>query len=104
MIRSPIRVEIIGAPIACKDGIKDSWREVADWLAGQIKARYGDVAQVHYFDLFSPNCPAFPADVQLPVVMIEGQVISNGGKISLPVICKAIDRIISTESLEAGKA
>ena len=29
-----IPIQIIGAPIACKDGVKDSWREVARWAEG----------------------------------------------------------------------
>jgi len=101
MNNSSICVEIIAAPIACRDGIKDSWREVAEWLAGQIKARYGDLAQVNYFDLFDPNCPAFPSGAQLPIVKVEGRVISYGGKISLPLICKEIDGFIRHEGLDA---
>lgn len=25
----PVLIQIIGAPIACADGVKDTWREVA---------------------------------------------------------------------------
>ncbi len=30
-----VNVHIIGAPIACKEGIKDTWRQVADWAGRQ---------------------------------------------------------------------
>ena len=30
-------VEIIGAPVACKEGVKETWRKVADWAAGQLR-------------------------------------------------------------------
>ena len=35
----PIVVHIIGAPVACAEGMKDTWREVAAWAAGQLAAR-----------------------------------------------------------------
>jgi disulfide oxidoreductase YuzD len=89
----PIIVQIIGAPIACKDGVKDTWRQVADWAARQIKARYGDAVCVEYFDLFDPGCPVLPEGSQLPVVMINGEVISNGGKISIPIIRMKIEEV-----------
>jgi hypothetical protein len=37
MIDGHILVQIIGAPIACADGVKDSWRDVARWAEDQLK-------------------------------------------------------------------
>lgn len=85
-------VQIIGSQIACKDSLKDSWRETAEWTARQIKARYGDTVRVEYFDLFDTGCPPLPEGSQLPVVMINGEVISNGGNISIPAIRKKLDK------------
>ena len=65
-----VLVQIIGAPIACKEGVKDSWREVAKWTAGQLKARFGEAVNVRYFDLFDADCPSLPAGAQLPMVMV----------------------------------
>jgi len=59
-----ILIQIIGAPIAWKDGVKDSWRETVEWAAKQIKARYGDTVCMEYFDLFDPGCPPLPEGVQ----------------------------------------
>lgn len=84
-------VEIIGAPVACKEGVKETWREVADWAAEKLRARFGDKVRVQYFDLFDPQCPAIPPEGQLPVVLIDGMVISCGGKISIPLIRKKIE-------------
>jgi disulfide oxidoreductase YuzD len=89
----PILIKIIGAPVACGDGIKESWREVAEWTAEQLKNRFGDQVRVEYFDLFDAQCPAIPPDGQLPVVMVEGTVISSGGKISIPLIRKKIEEL-----------
>ena len=41
----PVLVQIIGAPVACKDGMKDSWREVARWAEGQLTAHFGNDVQ-----------------------------------------------------------
>lgn len=95
-MKEPFVVEIIGAPVACKDGIKESWREVAEWAAGKLLSWYGDQVRVQYFDLFDPNCPTIPFDAHLPVVMIDKIVISNGVKISIPLIRKKIDELGAT--------
>lgn len=89
----PILVRIIGAPVACKDGIRESWREVADWAAGQLSRRYDGQVQVQYYDLFDPVCPALPPDSQLPVVLVNDTLISSGGKISIPLIRKTIEEL-----------
>ena len=88
---NPALVQIIGAPIACAEGVKDTWRDVAKHAADQLTARFGDSVRVQYFDLFSPDCPTLPAGAQLPLVIIEGEVLSSGGKISVPAIRKRIE-------------
>jgi hypothetical protein len=88
----PILVKIVGAPVACKDGIKESWRDVARWAADQLVARYGEKVEVQYFDLFDPGCPIIPANSQLPAVLVNGILVSSGGKISIPNIRKKIEK------------
>jgi hypothetical protein len=94
----PIKVQIIGAPIACKDGVKDSWREVAAWAAGQLKARFGEDVQVKYYDLFDADCPSMPAGAQLPLVLVNGEVLSSGGKIAIPAIRRKIEEVVLRDS------
>lgn len=93
LMQVPVSVQIIGAPIFCKEGVKDSWREVAEWAEGQLEARFGDAIQVQYFDMFDPNCPSMPPDVQLPLVMVNDQVLTSGGKISVPAIRKRLQEL-----------
>jgi disulfide oxidoreductase YuzD len=88
---TPMVVQIVGAPVACADGVKDAWRETAMWAANQLKARFGDSVQVEYFDLFAPDCPPLPPDAQLPLVLVNAEVLSSGGKISLPAIRKRLE-------------
>jgi hypothetical protein len=86
-------VQIIGAPIACNEGVKDTWRDVASWAGGQLKARFGDQVRVEYFDLFDPACPPLPPNAQLPLVLVNGDVVSAGGKISVPAIRKRLETL-----------
>ncbi len=88
---APVLVQIIGAPIACMEGVKDSWREVASWAASQLTARFGPAVQVEYIDLFDPACPSLPSGAELPVVLVNSEVISSGGKISVPAIRKYLE-------------
>ncbi|MBZ0315717.1 MAG: hypothetical protein K8L91_04800 [Anaerolineae bacterium] len=104
-MNEPILVQIIGAPIACSEGIKDSWREVAHWAASKLYQQFGETLQVKYYDLFDPDCPAFPADAQLPLVLLAGEILSSGEKISLPLICRKLEKLttVSTETIGVQK-
>lgn len=90
---APVIVTIVGAPVACAEGVKDTWRDVAGWTARQLHQRFGDGIQVEYFDLFEENCPVLPPGVQLPLVLVDGQVLSSGGKISVPVIRRQLEKL-----------
>ena len=90
---APVVVTIVGAPIACKECVKDSWREVADWAEGQLTARFGNAVRVEYFDLFDADCPPLPGGAQLPLVLVNAQILSSGGKISIPAIRRRIEEI-----------
>jgi hypothetical protein len=92
-----IIVQIIGAPIACKDGVKDSWREVAKWAADQLKGHFGEAVDAHYFDLFDADCPPMTVNAQLPLVLINGEVLTSGGKISIPAIRCKIESLMEKE-------
>jgi disulfide oxidoreductase YuzD len=87
------RGHIIGAPVACADGVKDTWRDVAEWAAGQLAAHFGESVQVQYFDLFDPARPPLPPGAQLPLVLVNGEVLSSGGKISVPAIRRQLEAL-----------
>ena len=90
---TPMVVHIIGAPVACAEGVKDTWRDVAKHAADQLSARFGDRVSVRYFDLFDSDCPSLPDGVQLPLVLLNDEVLSSGGKISVPTIRKRIEAL-----------
>jgi hypothetical protein len=93
-----ILVQIIGAPIPCKDGVKDSWRDVAKWAAGQLKSHFNDAVEVRYFDLFDADCPPIPKDGQLPLVLVNHEMLSSGGKISVPAIRRKVESILEKQT------
>jgi hypothetical protein len=86
-------VQIVGVPVACAEGMKDTWREVAAWAAGQLSARFGPSVQVQYFDLFDPACPPLPDGAQLPLVLVDGQAVTSGGKVSVPAIRRCLEAL-----------
>jgi hypothetical protein len=92
-IMTALTVQIVGAPVACAEGVKETWRDVAQHAAAQLCTRFGENVQVQYFDLFDPACPTLPAGAQLPLVLIEGEVLSSGDKISVPAIRKRIEAL-----------
>ena len=86
-------VQIVGAPVACADGVQDTWRDLASMAAEKLTGRFGEQVEVRYFDLFDPGCPALPPGAQLPLVLVNGEMLSSGGKISVPAIRKRLEAI-----------
>ena len=93
----PVLVQIVGAPIACKDGVKDSWREVSAWAAEQLRTYFGDDVQVKYYDLFEADCPPVPTGSELPLVFVNSGVVISGGIISIPVMRRKITAILEKQ-------
>lgn len=96
-MNAPIQVKIIGSPVACAEGVKELWRDVADWAGGQLQVKFGNRVVTHYFDLFDPDCPAFPPESQLPVVFVDQKLVISGGKISIPLIRREIEALIAVQ-------
>jgi hypothetical protein len=86
-------VQIIGAPIACKKGRQDTWRRIGGLIATQLRGRFGHQVRVAYFDLSDPACPPLPAGARLPLVLVDGQLLSSGGKLSGPAIRKRLEAL-----------
>ncbi len=90
-MKTQARIEIIGTPVACREGVTETWRELAQWAGDQLHRRYGPAVELVYYDLFDPDCPSLPEGAQLPLVLIDGEVLSSGGKISMPAIRKRLE-------------
>jgi hypothetical protein len=83
-------VQIIGSPVACPAGTKDTWRELADYARRQLKVKFKEGCQLEYYDLFDPACPQLPSDAELPFVIIAGEKFSSGGKLNISAISKRV--------------
>ena len=81
-----VSVEIVGTPVACAEGFKESWRDVAHLVQRQLGHRFGDLVTVRYYDLFDPACTPIPPGAQLPLVLVNGELFTSGGKISVALI------------------
>lgn len=90
-----VTVTIVGAPIACAGGVKETWRELADWAAVRLRTHYGDQVRLTYYDLFDPVCPPLPAGGQLPLVTVAGETVISGGKINMPVIRRRVEEALA---------
>ena len=69
---------------------------LAQWIAAQLHRRYGPAVRVTYFDLFDEDCPPIPAGAELPLVLVNGEILSSGGKLSMPAIRKRLEALGST--------
>lgn len=90
----PVLVQIIGAPVACASGTTDTWRGVARYVADQLALAFGDSVHVVYHDLFEPDCPPLPEGAQLPLVLVDGGVVSSGEKLRVPMIRRALETCV----------
>lgn len=86
-----VLIQVTGSLIACSQGMRDDWRDLADWLMAKMTALYGDRVALKYYDIFDPDCPSLPPDAKLPVVKINEDILSMGGKISMTLIRKKIE-------------
>jgi hypothetical protein len=84
--------------------VQETWRGIAGWVAQQLRKRYGESVSVRYFDLFDPYCPPLPEGAQLPVVLVDGVMLSSGGKISVPAIRARLDAALLDPTLPGSRS
>ena len=97
----PVVVRIFGTPVACKDGVKDAWRDTAAFVGHALRLRFGDHVQWEYHDLFSPDMDHFPQVVALvangqgrvPLVFVGDELLSSGRTMSMPDICRRLEAL-----------
>ena len=94
-----VTVRIFGTLTACRDGTGDAWRDTAAFARRALSRRFGDQVAVEYYDLFSPEMDRFPEVValvaagqgQVPLVFVDGELLSTGGKVSVPDIRRRLE-------------
>ncbi len=96
-------VRVYGAPMACSTGVTDAWRDVATLMGRQWKERFGDRVDFEYVDLFGPEASRFPHvlaqvsqdNLALPLVYVDDELFSSGGKLNGPAIRRRIEALIN---------
>jgi len=94
-----IVVRIFGTLTACATGVTDGWRDTATMIGKQLRERFDGQVVVEYFDLFGPEMDRFPdvlaavsqQGLMLPLVYINDELFSSGGKINGPAIRRRIE-------------
>jgi hypothetical protein len=88
----PVRIEIIGMPVACMEGVGDPWRTRAGWLAEQLTARFGDAVRLEYHGFYDADCPPQSEGTAYPLVRVGDVTVQAGGQsIPLPPIVRAVE-------------
>ncbi len=91
-------VVIVGFPPAASCPPEKTWRAAAGRVARRLHARFGDAVAVAYADFLSPEIGAH-GDVEAriaagglvpPVVMVDGAILSSGGKLNVSAIERAV--------------
>lgn len=100
----PVRVTVVGAPVACGAEMKDTRWELSWWISRQLRVRYGDAVELDRRDLFDPGCPPISEGVKLPLVLVNEEVLSSGGKLSVPRIRQAVEDLgVAAAVPESGR-
>ena len=97
----PIPVRIFGVPTACPTDVTHAWQDAANWAREQLMTRFGDQVSVEYYDLFSPEMGRFPevlalvkaGDGAVPLVFVGDELLSAGGKVSVPAIRRRLEAL-----------
>lgn len=90
---APTVIQVVGSPVACAEGVQETWRELAQWIGDQLHRRYGSAVKLVYYDLFDADCPPLPEGAQLPLVLVNGEVLTSGGKLSMPAIRRRLEAL-----------
>ncbi len=103
MNSKPINIRVFAAPDAsCGHGM--TWSEASAIIGERLKHRFGEAVIFEHIEIFSPRCfefgevmAAIQAGGQLPVVTVGDRIVSQGGKLSGPIIRQAVEALLALE-------
>jgi disulfide oxidoreductase YuzD len=98
-------VRIFGTLAACAAGTTNAWRDTAMMISRQLREHFGNQVTVEYFDVFGAEMGRFHdvlAQVSrdgltVPLVYINDELFSSGGKINGPAIRRHIEALLVYE-------
>jgi len=105
MATHAVTVRVFAAPDAsCGHG--PTWSSATAFMATRLRRRFSDQVVVEHVEMFTARSFEFP-DVltaiqggsPLPIVVVDGRIVSEGGKLPEPIIGRAV-----AEALNGGVA
>lgn len=99
----PVTVQVFAVPsTSCKSG--ETWEAATDFLRQRLQYRFGRAVEVEHVEMFTARSFEFPDvlaalqhDGGLPVVRVEGKVVSHGEKLSESRIAAAITALLESD-------
>ncbi len=96
----PVYVRVFAVPDVRCGGHAMTWSGATALINERMKRRFGECVETEHIEVFSPRSFEFPnimAEIasgsQLPIVTVEDQVVSRGGKLSDRTIAQAIEAL-----------
>lgn len=95
MENTKAKVKIFGVPVAgCKPG--KTWQDAANFAKKLLTLKFGEHVDVEYIEFLPPKWKQFPeiidlinkAKAKIPIVMVNGEIVSYGGKVNVSQIEK----------------
>lgn len=88
---------------------KPTWETATGFLRRQLQRRFGVSVSVEYVELFSPGSLDLPAVLQgigdgslrLPVVLVNGEVLTSGTKLNEGLIAARVAELLRAASLSS---
>jgi disulfide oxidoreductase YuzD len=97
-----VRVVILAVSAGSCAG-KPTWESATNVLRHQLSRRFGDAVSVEYVELFSTRSFELQAvldaigsgSLQVPVVLVNDQVLSNGLKLNEGTVARRVAELVS---------
>jgi hypothetical protein len=101
MRATAVPVLVFAAPDAsCAQG--QTWSAVTAYVGARLHKRFGERIAVEHVELFSARSFEFPdalaaieRGAPLPVVVVDGRIVSQGGKLSERTIAAAVEVLLT---------
>lgn len=106
MRTTTVPVLVLAAPDAsCAQG--QTWSGVTAFVGARLRQRFGERISVEHVELFSARSFEFPdalaaveRGASLPVVMVDGRLVSTGRKLSERAIAHAVEAVLEDGNTE----
>lgn len=101
MATHAVTVRVFAAPdVSCGHG--PTWSAATSYMGSRLRQRFGDRVVVEHVEIFTARSFEFPdvlAAMQggspLPIVVVDGRILSEGRKLPEPDIARAVTEALS---------